>query len=138
MVSNAIYNVFALQLEKINVEQKSKIRKTERALKIAEVSYYHVKFTSCLMLDDDDSYTWFPFLYVLGRTDKNKIWGHIKGQRVNGGNELMDLFAMPSTSYILTYFSDVIFENASLNHKTNDLSIWFWKSLDLFCATVKL
>jgi hypothetical protein len=30
-------NVFFLQLQKINDEQKTKIRKTERALKVAEV-----------------------------------------------------------------------------------------------------
>jgi hypothetical protein len=55
-------------LEKINVEQKSKIRKTKRALKIANEE--------------------------LIKTKSEDI-------------------------------SDVIFENASLNHTTNDLSIWF-------------
>jgi hypothetical protein len=50
----------------------------------------------------------------------------------------MDLFAIPSIFYVLTYISDVIFENASLNHITNDLSIWFWKFLDLLFAAAKL
>lgn len=32
-------DLLLLQLQKINDEQKSKIRKTERALKVAEVSF---------------------------------------------------------------------------------------------------
>lgn len=66
---------FALQLAKINEEQKSKIRKTDRALKIAEVPYYHVpyKLISFLILDDGDSYMRFLFLYISGRIVKNKI-----------------------------------------------------------------
>jgi len=121
---------FALQLAKINEEQKSKIRKTERALKIAEVSDYHVpyKLISCLKPDDGDSYMRFFFLYISGRTVKNKIRGHFKGQRADGGNELMDLLVVSSIFYVLS--SNILFRR--------DFIFEMLKFLDSFLSAVKV
>lgn len=36
-----IHDIFIVQLQKVNDEQKNKIHKTERALKVAEVSKFY-------------------------------------------------------------------------------------------------
>jgi hypothetical protein len=65
--------VYSLQVQKINEEQKKQIRKTERALKVAEVceilSAYIFLSMFCRILGDDfnGSLLFFYCYYYLGR-----------------------------------------------------------------------
>lgn len=66
MMSN---NVFFLQLQKTNDEQKSKIRKFERALKVAEVlQFVLTKNVILCQILGDGSYM-FLFFFFLGGND---------------------------------------------------------------------